>query len=38
VDNLFYLGISLTACMSSATFPLVMLNPKDVSYATLPIV
>ena len=35
---LFYLGISLTAFMSSAAFLLVMLNPKDASYATLPIV
>ncbi len=34
---LFYLGISLTAFMSSAAFLLVMLNPKDASYATLPI-
>ena len=35
---LFYLGISLTAFMSSAAFLLVMLNPKDASYSTLPIV
>ncbi len=33
---LFYLGISLTAFMSSAAFLLVLLNPKDDSYATLP--
>ncbi|OUT60877.1 MAG: hypothetical protein CBB71_06290 [Rhodopirellula sp. TMED11] len=35
---LFYLGISLTAFMSSAAFLLVMLNPKDASYSTLPMV
>ena len=34
---LFYLGISLTAFMSSAVFLLMMLNPKDASYASLPI-
>jgi len=34
---LVYLGISLTAFMSSAAFLLVMLNPKDASYSTLPI-
>jgi phytoene synthase len=34
---LCYLGISLTAFMSSALFLLVMLNPKDASYATLPL-
>lgn len=35
---LFYLGISLTAFMSSPAFLLVMLNPKDASYSTLPLV
>ncbi|WP_419580516.1 squalene/phytoene synthase family protein [Stieleria magnilauensis] len=35
---LVFLGISLTAFMSSAAFLLVMLNPKDASYQTLPIV
>ena len=35
---LVYLGISLTAFMGSAAFLLVMLNPKDASYQTLPIV
>ncbi|MEE2937633.1 MAG: phytoene/squalene synthase family protein [Planctomycetota bacterium] len=34
---LFYLGISLTAFMGSALFLLVMLNPKDATYATLPL-
>ena len=35
---LIYLGISLTSFMGSGAFLLVMLNPKDSSYATLPIV
>lgn len=35
---IFYLGISLTAFMSCAGFMLVALNPKDASYAALPIV
>ena len=35
---LFYLGISLTAFMSSAVFLMVMFNPKDASYSTLPLI
>ena len=33
---LVYLGLSLTAFMSSALFLLMMLNPKDAAYSTLP--
>ncbi len=35
---LVYLGLSLTAFMSSALILLVMLNPKDAAYSTLPII
>jgi hypothetical protein len=35
---LVYLGLSLTAFMSSALFLLVMLNPKDTAYSNLPVI
>ncbi len=35
---LFYLGLSLTAFMASGSFLLVMLNPKDASYSSLPLI
>ena len=35
---LVYLGLSLTAFMGSALFLLVMLNPKDAAYSTLPMI
>lgn len=34
---LAYLGVSLTAFMASALFVMVSINPKDASYAALPI-
>ncbi len=35
---LLYLGLSLTAFMASGSFLLVMLNPKDASYSSLPLI
>lgn len=35
---LVYLGLSLTAFMGSALFVLVMINPKEATYSTLPLI